>query len=132
MLVQPYLAAVDTAGETALIYVDGRVQPRDPQGADAAGGCGPPGARRELYVAETIEARVPEPAELAVGAVVAGRPSATGSAPTSSTPGSICCRRPHGPVVVELELTEPSLFLQHGSGDDDPAATFAAAIAARA
>jgi hypothetical protein len=37
-----------------------------------------------------------------------------------------------GPVLVELELTEPSLFLQDGAGSDDPAATFAAAIAARA
>ncbi len=39
---------------------------------------------------------------------------------------------PSGPVVVELELVEPSLFLQYGSGDADPVATFAAAIAARA
>jgi hypothetical protein len=35
-----------------------------------------------------------------------------------------------GPVLVELELTEPSLFLQH-AGTDEPAARFAAAIAAR-
>jgi len=34
-------------------------------------------------------------------------------------------------VVVELELTEPSLFLQYG-GASDPAETFAAAIARRA
>jgi hypothetical protein len=35
---------------------------------------------------------------------------------------------PDGPVVVELELTEPSLFLQYGP---DSAERFAAAIAAR-
>jgi hypothetical protein len=37
-----------------------------------------------------------------------------------------------GPVVVELELVEPSLFLQYGGGNDAPVDTFAAAIAARA
>jgi hypothetical protein len=36
---------------------------------------------------------------------------------------------PDGPVVVEVELTEPSLFLQHADGAAD---RFAVAVAARA
>jgi hypothetical protein len=35
-------------------------------------------------------------------------------------------------VLVELELAEPSLFLQDGMGADDPVDAFATAIAARA
>ncbi len=45
--------------------------------------------------------------------------AATGSAPSCSTPGSTCCPAPDGPVVVELELIEPSLFLSYADGAAD-------------
>jgi len=81
-----------------------------------------------LFVKENITERTPSAAELAVGTQVLAAlrdryaydllyvrvdllPSAD------------------GPVLVELELTEPSLFLGHGEGAAD---RFAAAIAAEA
>ena len=36
VLLQPYLPSVDRDGETALIYIDGCLQPRHPQGRAAA------------------------------------------------------------------------------------------------
>jgi hypothetical protein len=131
VLVQPYLSAVDVAGETALIYVDGRFSHAVRKGPMLPEGIAHPVHGWELYVEERIEARVPAPAELEVGAaVLAAVRDRFGAdqlyARVDLLPGS------DGPVLVELELTEPSLFLQHGSGPDDPAATFAAAIAERA
>jgi hypothetical protein len=79
----------------------------------------------ELFVEERIEAREPGPDEVAVGeAALHAVRDRFGTdllyARVDLLPGS------EGPVVVELELTEPSLFLQH---DPDAAARFAAAIA---
>lgn len=130
-MIQPYLPGVDTAGETSLIYVDGRFSHSIRKGPMLPEGVAHPVQGWELYVAEIIEPRTPEPAELAVGA-------ATLDAVRDRFGGDQLYARvdllptPDGPVLVELELTEPSLFLQHGTGPDDPAATFAAAIAARA
>jgi hypothetical protein len=131
VLVQPYLADVDTAGETALLYFDGRFSHAIRKGPMLPPGMAHPMSARALYVEERIEPRTPEPAELAVGAaaiqVVRERFGADQLyARVDLLPS------PSGPVVVELELVEPSLFLQDGIGDEDPAATFAAAIAARA
>jgi hypothetical protein len=134
VLVQPYLDAVDTAGETALIYVDGRFSHAVRKGPMLPEGIAHPMHGWELFVEERIEARVAHPDELAVGAAVldAVRDRFGGDqlyARIDLLPSA------EGPVLVELELTEPSLFLQYGAGDDDdddPAATFAAAIAALA
>lgn len=129
VLVQPYLDAVDSAGETALIYVAGRFSHAVGKGPMLPEGVAHPVYGWELYVEERIEPRQPQPAEVAVGAqalhAVRERFGAdqlyarVDLLPTAD-----------GPVMVELELTEPSLFLQYG-GDTDPAAAFAAAIAAR-
>jgi glutathione synthase/RimK-type ligase-like ATP-grasp enzyme len=132
VLVQPYLDAVDTAGETALIYIEGRFShavrkgPMLPEGAAHPVHHGP-----DLYVAERIEPRLPEAAELAVGAAVLDVVRERFGADQLYARVDLL-PSPEGPVVVELELTEPSLFLQEGTGDANPAATFAAAIAARA
>lgn len=130
-LVQPYLKAVDEAGETALIYVDGRFShairkaPLLPPGTARAVDAG------ALYAEERTEARTPQPAELAVGAAVIdfvrdrfGADQLYARVDLLPSPG--------GPVVVELELAEPSLFLQDGIGEPEPVDTFATAIAARA
>jgi glutathione synthase/RimK-type ligase-like ATP-grasp enzyme len=131
VLVQPYLDAVDTAGETALIYFDGRFSHAIRKGPMLPEGVAHPVHGRELFVEERIEARVPDAVELAVGdaALEVVRSRFGGEqlyARVDLLPSA------EGPVVVELELTEPSLFLQDGTGDADPAAAFAAAIAARA
>lgn len=131
VLVQPYLDGVDTAGETALIYLDGRFSHAIRKGPMLPSGVAHPVQGWELYVDERIDRRIPEPPELSVGAAVLDLIRDRFGADqlyarVDLLPSS------DGPVLVELELTEPSLFLQDGAGSDDPAATFAAAIAARA
>jgi hypothetical protein len=147
-LVQPYLGAVDTAGETALIYLDGEFSHAVRKGAMlAAEQAAPhplhapagstkqdaaldPAAGRELYIEEEITARSPDDAELAVGAAAVDAVRARFGADQLYTRVDLLPAA-DGPVVVELELTEPSLFLQYGGADADPVGTFAAAIAAR-
>lgn len=128
VLVQPYLPAVESAGETALIYLEGEFSHAIRKGPMLPAGVAHPLNGYALFVAELIEAREPNEAELAVGAaalrVVRDRFGADQLyARVDLLPGS------DGPVVGELELAEPSLFLLHGSG---AAERFAAAIAARA
>jgi hypothetical protein len=131
VLVQPYLDAVDVAGETALIYVAGQFSHAVRKGPMLPAGVAHPVQGWELFVEEQITARVPERAELAVGsaALEVIRSRFAGDqlyARVDLLPTSA------GPVVIELELTEPSLFLQYGRPGIDPAMTFAAAIAERA
>jgi hypothetical protein len=130
VLVQPYLDAVDTAGETALIYVDGRFSHAVGKGPMLPEGIAHPVHGWELFVEERIEARVPQPAELAVGAAVLDAVRDRFGADQLYARVDLLPST-DGPVLVELELTEPSLFLQYGGTAADPAATFAAAIAAR-
>lgn len=127
VMVQPYLAEVDTAGETALIFLDGRYShaicksamlvPEARHRLDAA----------ELYLTETITARQPSAAERevaervhAVLAEEAGQPLLY--ARIDLLPG------PDGPLLLEAELIEPSLFLAYSAG---AAERMAAAIAER-
>jgi hypothetical protein len=128
VMVQPYLAAVDWAGETGLLFFRGEFSHaigKGPMldGPDVpASGARPPG----LYRPETITAREPSPAELEVArkvlAAVPGGAERLLYARVDLIPG------PDGaPLLVELELTEPSLFLDRGEG---AAERFAAAIAA--
>jgi hypothetical protein len=130
VLVQPYLDAVDTAGETALIYVDGRFSHAVGKGPMLPEGIAHPVHGWELFVEERIEARVPRPDELAVGSAVLDAVRDRFGADQLYARVDLLPSM-DGPVLVELELTEPSLFLQYGGTADDPAATFAAAIAAR-
>lgn len=128
VLVQPYLDAVDTAGETALIYFAGRFSHAAGKGAMLPEGVVHPVQGWELYVEERITLRAPEPAELEVGtAALAAVRDRFGADPLYARVDLLPTAG--GPVVVELELTEPSLFLQFGTGDVDPAASFATAIA---
>jgi len=130
VMVQPYLADVDTAGETALIYFDGsfshaiRKAPMLGQGTVNELS---PGLSTGLFVPERITARRPDAAELAVGEQVLAEIRKRFGADLLYTrvdllPGV------DGPVVIELELTEPSLFLQD---DEGAAARLAAAVSRR-
>ncbi len=127
VMVQPYLPAVDTYGETALLYfaepADGRLAfshaiRKGPMLT------GPYTGVAGLYKEEQIEPRVPTSAELAVGeAVVAALPGGLLYARVDLIPD------PAGnPLLVEVELTEPSLFFGY---DLDAAPRFAAAVRAR-
>lgn len=127
-MVQPYLSAVDEVGETALIFFAG---PAGPEFSHAirkgAMLTGPDTGMDDLYKSESIQPRTADPAELALArAVLAAVPGGADRllyARVDVIPG------PDGqPVLVELELTEPSLFLSYAA---DAADRLADAIATR-
>ena len=107
-MIQPYLAAVDTAGETALIYLAGpggglsfsHAARKGPMLTGPDEGLIQPGD-------EVITAREASAAELAVAeAILKVVPDGVLYARVDVIPG------PDGtPLLVELELTEPGLFL---------------------
>lgn len=103
VLVQPYLAQVDSAGETALLFFGGRFSHAIRKGPLLKRGDGP---TRALFAAEHITAREPSAQEMATARqVLAALPIAgLAYARVDLLPS------PKGPQLLELELTEPSLF----------------------
>jgi hypothetical protein len=128
-MVQPYLTAVDTAGETAVLCTpDATGQLRYSHGIRKGPMLdGPDSGPVGVYKEENITPRTPAPAELAAAqrvlAAVPGGPDRLLYARVDLIPG------PAGePLLIELELTEPSLFLLHADG---AAERLAAAILSR-
>jgi len=131
VMVQPYLSQVDTDGETALFFFAGefshavRKAPLLTPAMEPVSGA---------YKEETIEPRTPteaerEAAEQILDALAAVAPASRGRLVYSRVdlvPG------PDGsPVLLELELAEPSMFLVHdGTKGTASAERFAAAIRA--
>jgi glutathione synthase/RimK-type ligase-like ATP-grasp enzyme len=118
-LIEPYLNLVDTHGETALIYFAGRFSHAIRKGPMLRLGEQP---TENLFAAETITARTPTPQEIHVGE------QALRAIPF----GTLLYARvdlirdaADRPCVLELELTEPSVFLVHEAGS---AERFARAI----
>jgi glutathione synthase/RimK-type ligase-like ATP-grasp enzyme len=129
VMVQPYLAAVDTVGETGVLFIGGEFSHAIRKGPMLDGPDVPGSGSRApgLYRAETITARQPSTAELEAAqkalAAIPGGAERLLYARVDLIPG------PDGaPLLVELELTEPSLFLDRAEGAAD---RFAEAIAAR-
>jgi len=130
VMVQPYLADVDTAGETALIYFDGafshavRKAPMLPEATvhDMA-----PDGTAGIVVPERITTHRADPDELRLGervmALLRGRFGADLLYARVDVIPTPC-----GPVVLELELIEPSLHFRY---DQDAAARFAASVSRR-
>ena len=100
-----------------------RVQPRDPQGPDARARASP--IVGGLYVEEDIRPATPTAAEHAVAATALA--AIPGGAPLYARV-NLVPDAAGAPVVLELELVEPSLFLVHDAGAAD---RVAAAIAGR-
>ncbi len=120
-ITQPYLASVDTHGETALVYFAGEFSHAIRKGAilerpDTAGGLFEPTRIEGLFAPERITPREPGTDELAVGArVLAAVTARRGVAPPYARVDLI--RDADGaPRVLELEMTEPSLFFRHADG----------------
>ena len=129
VMVQPYLHAVDAAGESALVYFRGEYSHALRKGQILFPGKGVQPMILDTDDREQIAPREPSAAELALAkAVLDATPVAREDllyARVDMVPG------PDGaPVLLELELTEPSLFLAHGAAG--AADRFAAAIAAYA
>jgi len=109
VLVQPYLAAVDDDGETALLFFGGEFSHAIRKAPLLRRNAAP---ARALFAPERIGARTPSAAELAVARrVLAALPfGPLAYARVDLLPSA------DGPQVLELELTEPSLFLAYGPG----------------
>ena len=125
VLLQPYLADVDRNGETALVYFAGRLSHAIRKGPLLRPGEDP---TRALFAPEHITPRVPEQAQGQLGArVLDALLSAGRSAGMPLYARVDLLRDPRGaPLVLELELAEPSLFLGFAH---DAAARFALEIA---
>lgn len=109
VILQPYLRAVDTEGETALLYFAGRFSHAIRKGPLLRRGGA---ATRALFAAEQISARTPSVGQLVVAervldALPGGRPL---YARVDLLPS------PAGPQLLELELVEPSLFFASAPG----------------
>ncbi|MGH8109070.1 MAG: ATP-grasp domain-containing protein [Arenimonas sp.] len=117
-LIQPYLAEVDTKGETALIFFNGIFSHAIRKGPLLQLDEGP---TDHLFAPEAITAREPDGDELEVAhKVLAAMPfKSLAYARVDLLPSS------QGPMLLELELTEPSLFFEHAPGS---AERFAASL----
>lgn len=124
VMVQPYLSAVDTAGETALIFCDGEYSHAGRKAQILTPGAGVQGPVRDDATRGQVTASTATDAELEVArralvAVPGGEDLLY--ARVDLIPG------PDGsPLIIELELTEPNLYLHHAPGS---ATRFAKAIA---
>jgi hypothetical protein len=115
VMAQPYLERIEAEGEAALIFFDGEFSHVINKGAMLTT------ARKvvaDLYTEEVITPRVASPDEMAVAraalAAIPGGADQIAYARIDLVPG------PGGePLVIELELTEPSLFLGKAPGSAD-------------
>jgi hypothetical protein len=114
VMVQPYLSGVDEHGETGMVFLRGELSHGFRKGPLLLGG---PAEVDGLFALEQIGPRAPSAAEIELGrAVVAACVRRTGVddllyARVDVLPG------PDGrPILLEAELTEPSLFLEQSAG----------------
>ncbi len=116
VLVQPYQIAIDEYGETGLVYLGGQFSHgfrKAPIFADKDQ------HHNGLYVVEDITLRIPSAAERAFGdKVVAFVTNKFGNAPLYARVDMVV-NAAGFPELMELELTEPSLFLH--LDDESPA-----------
>jgi hypothetical protein len=131
VLLQPHLASVDERGETALIYFEGRFSHAICKGSLLKSG---EASTAALFAPERITPRHAAPDELAAGgrvleALASAAPVAQRSPPLYARVDLL--RDDRGAArVLEVELTEPSLFFAHSAGSAERFATAVARVAA--
>lgn len=114
VLLQPYLDRVDEHGETALIFFNGVFSHAIRKGPLLRKNEGP---TRALFAAEHISAREPSSEERQLAEqTLAAMPFAQ---PLLYARVDIIQSRSGAPLLLELELTEPSLFFVHTDGAAD-------------
>jgi hypothetical protein len=118
VMVQPYLTGIDTAGETALLFLGGEFSHAIRKGPILAG---PYAEGTPVRPGDTITPRTPSDAEHAVAlqALAAARACVPEAADSAYARVDLVPGPDGSPVVLELELTEPSLFLDHADGSAD-------------
>jgi glutathione synthase/RimK-type ligase-like ATP-grasp enzyme len=111
VLLQPYMHRVDEEGETALIYFAGQLSHAIRKGPLLKRGQEP---TSDLFAAEHITAREPTPEEVEVGGRALSAVAAVGHATYARV--DLVRDAQGAPRVLEVELTEPSLFFAHCAG----------------
>lgn len=112
VMVQPYLGLIEEHGEAALIYFGGEFSHAATKGAMLAG---QQDMVAGLYKAEVLKPRVATAAELEVArAALAAAPIAAERLAYARV--DLVPAADGSPLVIELELTEPSLFLGQAPG----------------
>jgi O-ureido-D-serine cyclo-ligase len=126
-LLQPYLRAVDSSGETALIYFDGQFSHAIRKGALLQA---EPAITPAPYANGQISAREPDPREreLAEQVLQATHRLLHLDEPLAYARIDLIRDDEGSPRLLELELTEPSLFFAYAPGSSD---RFAAYLASR-
>jgi len=115
-MVQPYVQSVDTRGETALLYFGGSFSHAIEKGPLLRRGEAP---TNSFFAPETIAARAPTARERAVADRVVAWVSQRFGGPLAYTRVDLVEGGQDGtewPLLLELELTEPSLFFLHAPG----------------
>ena len=127
VLLQPYLPSVDQAGETALVHFNGVYSHAIRKGPLLQRDEGP---TDKLFAPEAITAREPGADERAVAAAaLAALPALFKlDGPLAYARVDLIRDADGAPRLLELELTEPSLFFAHADGSAD---RFAAALKKR-
>lgn len=111
-MVQPYVQSVDTDGETAMIFLDGEFSHAIRKGQLLRKG---EGADADRDSRESITPRAPTASQHEIAAqslAVVARILALDE-PLLYARVDLVTASDGSPVVIELELTEPSLFLNH-------------------
>ena len=121
-MLQPYLARVDEQGETALIYLGGEFSHAIRKGPLLRAGAA---LVEGLFAPEQITAREAQPDELDLAQ---NAYAAIGSSRPVYARIDVIRSAEDRPLVLELELTEPSLFFEHAPGS---AGRFARALLER-
>ncbi|MFM8531499.1 MAG: RimK family alpha-L-glutamate ligase [Ilumatobacteraceae bacterium] len=123
VMVQPYVREVDTGSETGLVYIDGTFSHAFAKGPMLRD---PKTMAQGLYAEERIDARQPSSAERDLGDRVVGWVRARFGTPLYTRVDLLPSSA--GPLVIEVEMTEPSLYVHLG---EDAADRLARAIARR-
>ena len=126
-MVQPYLRTVETDSETGLVYIDGVYSHAFAKGPMLRD---PKTMAEGLYAEERIDARRASPIETDLGERVLDLVTHRFGTPLYTRVDLL--PSPDGPVVIEVEMTEPSLYVHLGVGEAEHASAadrLAAAIA---
>lgn len=122
VMLQPYLERVDSDGETALMYIDGRFSHAIRKGALLPSGAP---STAQLFATESIEPRSPAADELAAAErILAAVPFRA----LLYARVDLLRDREGVPRLLELELAEPSFFFSYAKGS---AERFAAGLLKR-
>ena len=115
-MIQPYQRSVDTAGETALVHLGGTFSHAIRKGALLWPDAGPV---EQLWEHEVISSRAPRPDQLALAAAALAAARRRTGSDTTYARVDLVDGDDGRPLLIELELVDPVLFLGYADGAVD-------------